>query len=86
MFFLGSEKVKETKTSGETLVESNNINKSLLTLGIVLASFTISRVLSRVSNLGGQRFVNLTPFPHSIKKLKKDNFFNFSVFLLLKMP
>jgi len=25
--------VKETKTSGETLVESNNINKSLLTLG-----------------------------------------------------
>ena len=34
-FGLGSEKVKETKSTGEALVESNNINKSLLTLGMI---------------------------------------------------
>lgn len=30
---LGNERVKETKTSGDVLTESQNINKSLLTLG-----------------------------------------------------
>ena len=32
-FYLGSERVKETKPTGEALTESQNINKSLLTLG-----------------------------------------------------
>jgi len=31
--YVGSERVKETKTAGESLTEANNINKSLLTLG-----------------------------------------------------
>ena len=31
--FLGNERVKETKQTGEALTESQNINKSLLTLG-----------------------------------------------------
>ena len=32
-FLTGSERVKETKSVGGTLTESQNINKSLLTLG-----------------------------------------------------
>lgn len=31
--FTGSEKVKDTNTSGDQLLETNNINKSLLVLG-----------------------------------------------------
>lgn len=31
--FIGSEKVKDTNTSGDQLLETNNINKSLLVLG-----------------------------------------------------
>ena len=30
---IGSEKVKDTNTSGDQLLETNNINKSLLVLG-----------------------------------------------------
>lgn len=31
---LGSEKVKESKATGDTLTETHNINKSLLALGM----------------------------------------------------
>jgi len=45
--------VKETKTAGESLTESNNINKSLLTLGkwinCICADFLVYRKLQPVS-------------------------------------
>jgi len=38
----GSEKVKETGSTGETLIEATNINKSLLTLGMLERLYDIT--------------------------------------------
>ena len=40
---LGSEKVKVSLSKGKQLVETNNINKSLLTLGSLIAVLILSR-------------------------------------------
>jgi hypothetical protein len=39
----GSERVSRTRSEGQTLVESNNINKSLLTLGVCISSLADPR-------------------------------------------
>lgn len=41
VFSVGSERVKETKSVGGTFAESQNINKSLLTLGKFALHFII---------------------------------------------
>lgn len=48
----GSEKVKESKATGETLTEALNINKSLLTLGMQLFEVP-SHQISAVTRTSG---------------------------------
>ena len=45
VFSAGSERVKETKSVGGTFAESQNINKSLLTLGKFALHFTVAASL-----------------------------------------
>lgn len=68
--FAGSEKVKDSNSSAEMLVESNNINRSLLVLGMWLLNYFFVCIIFWV--LHSQRNFN----PDLAYFVCKCNFYN----------